>query len=141
MHFTVKNFVNNGTISYASSWGRGLLEITGLFESKTASIPKLTLTGATLKARAGVVVTVLDSFEASGIVTIDASEITKAALEAAMETGSGVPLLTVPVANKGGAWTVANPPVSGAYVKWINNGDNTCTLYVCKPAGTRIIIR
>ena len=141
MHFKVKNFVNNGTISYASGWGREVLEVTGLFTSKTASFPKLTLTGATVKAATGAVVTVLDTFNSSGTVTLDASEITKAALEEAMETGFGVPLLTVPVANKGGAWTVANPPVSGAYVKWIDKGDSKSTLYLCKPKGTRIIIR
>ena len=141
MHFKVKNFVNNGTISYASGWGRGELEVTGEFTSKTATFPALTLTGATLKARTGAVVTVLDTFNSSDIVTIDASEITKVALEEAMETGFGVPLLTVPVANKGGAWTVANPPVSGAYVKWIDKGDSKSTLYLCKPKGTRIIIR
>ena len=141
MHFKVKNFVNNGTISYASGWGRGELEVTGEFTSKTASFPKLTLTGATVKAATGAEVTVLDTFVASGTVTIDASEITKAALEEAMETGSGVSLLTVPVANKGGAWKVANPPVSGAYVKWIDKGDSKSTLYLCKPKGTRIIIR
>jgi hypothetical protein len=87
------------------------------------------------------VVTVLDSFKTSGTVTIDASEITKAALEEAMETGFGVPLLTVPVANKGGAWTVSNPSVSGAYVKWIDKGDSKSTLYLCKPKGMKIIIR
>ena len=144
-HFKVKNFLNNGSMSFQSSangWGRGgVLEVTGEFTSKTASFPKLTLTGATVKAATGAVVTVLDTFNSSGTVTIDASEITKAALEEAMETGFGVPLLTVPVANKGGALTVANPPVSGAYVKWIDKGDSKSTLYLCKPKGTMIIIR
>ena len=144
MHFKVKNFINAGKIDYqdkANGWGRGELEVTGEFTPKTSSFPALTLAGATLKARTGAVVTVLDAFVASGTVTIDASEITKVALEEGMETGSGVPLLTVPVANKGGVWMVANPLVSGAYVKWIDKGDSKSTLYLCKPKGTRIIIR
>ena len=137
--FKVKNFVNNGTISYASSWGRGMLEITGLFESKTASIPKLTLTGATLKARAGVVVTVLDSFEASGTIIIDASDITKADFDRYAE--QLLPVLTVPTTDKYDNWIVSNSPIDAIRAKWIDNGNDTSTLYLCKSKGTRIIIR
>lgn len=136
-HFTVKNFVNNGSMSYASTWGRGELEVTGEFSSKTASYPALTLTGTTVKAKTDAVVTVKDTFKASGTVTIDASEITKEQLDAAMETGNGVPVLTVPTANKGGTWTVSG---LGARAKWVDNGDAS-TLYLCKPDGLMIIIR
>ena len=138
-HFAVKNFVNNGTISYASSWGRGMLEVTGLFESKKASIPKLTLTGATLKARAGVVVTVLDSFEASGTIIIDASDITKADFDRYAE--QLLPVLTVPTTDKYDNWIVSNSPIDAIRAKWIDNGNDTSTLYLCKSKGTRIIIR
>ncbi len=79
-HFKVKNFLTNGSMSFQSSangWGRGgVLEVTGEFTSKTASFPKLTLTGATVKAD-GSHITVLDNFETSGTITIDASAITR----------------------------------------------------------------
>ena len=94
MHLTVKNFVNNNRLSYSTKWGRGELEVTGRFESKTeSSFPKLTLTGATVKAT-GAVATVLDEFKAFGTITIDASEITKDQLKVAGE--AGIAVLTVP---------------------------------------------
>ena len=141
-HLTVKNFVNNGTISFqnkSDGWGRGELEVTGEFTSKTASFPKLTLTGATVKAATGAVVTVLDAFNTSGTITIDASEITKAQLEEAED--ERIPVLTVPTDDAGGFWAVTNPPAAGIRAKWVNNGNGTSTLYLCKSQGTVFIIR
>ena len=140
MHLTVKNFVNNGTISSASNWGLGELEVTGRFESKAATIPAFTLTGATLKARMGVVVKVSKKFETSGTVTIDTSDITRADFDAIAEN-QRIPILTVPTEDKGGMWNVVNSSIGNVYAKWIDNGNNTSTLYICKPAGTMIIIR
>ena len=135
-HLTVSNFVNNGTIS---SSGNGELEVTGEFTSKTASFPKLTLTGATVKAATGAVVTVLDAFNTSGTITIDASEITKAQLEEAED--ERIPVLTVPTDDAGGFWAVTNPPAASIRAKWVNNGNGTSTLYLCKSQGTVFIIR
>ena len=140
MHFMVKNFVNNGTISSASNWGLGELEVTGRFESKAATIPAFTLTGATLKARMGAVVKVSKKFETSGTVTIDTSDITRADFDAIAEN-QRIPILTVPTEDKGGMWNVVNSSIGNVYAKWIDNGNNTSTLYICKPAGTMIIIR
>lgn len=139
MYFTVKNFVNNGTIAYSSDWGRGDLEVTGEFLSKTASFPKLTLTGATVKVTTGAVVTVLDEFNTSDTITIDASEITKEQLNAAED--NRIPVLTVPTNNVGGSWAVANPPVAGVFAKWVDNKDGTSTLCLCKPVGFTIILK
>ena len=141
VHFTVKNFVNNGTISYASGWGRGELEVTGRFESKATSFPKLTLTDATVKPTADGVVTVLDTFKASGTITIDASEITAAQLKAA-ETGIAV--LTVPATfdPSGATWSVTGAAVSCTRAKWrTDEGGTTKTLYVAKPTGLMLIFR
>ena len=138
-HFTVSNFVNNGSIEYASSWGRGMLEVTGGFETKTASFPKLTLTGATVKAT-GAVATVLDTFSASGTVTIDASAITAQQLK---DSADGrIAVLTVPSdANTSGAdWKVSNEPIRDTRVKWVTNGD-TKTLYLAKPNGLILVVR
>ena len=141
-HLTVKNFVNDGSMSYqntANGWGRGELEVTGEFSSKTASYPALTLTGATVKVRDGAVVKVLDKFTSSGTIAIDASEITKEQFDEAEK--QRIAVLTVPTANKGGMWNVVNSSIGNFYAKWIDNGNNTSTLYICKPAGTMIIIR
>ena len=138
-HFTVSNFVNNGSIEYASSWGRGMLEVTGGFETKTASFPKLTLTGATVKAT-GAVATVLDTFSASGTVTIDASAITAQQLK---DSADGrIAVLSVPSdANTSGAdWKVSNEPIRDTRVKWVTNGD-TKTLYLAKPNGLILVVR
>lgn len=135
-HFTVSNFVNNGTIAYASGWGRGELEVTGRFESKTASYPKLTLTGATVKPAADGVVTVLETFAASGTVTIDASEISAATLRE-----GNVPVLTVPASfnTSSATWTVSGEPISVTRTKWVDNGDDTKTLYLARSAGLTVI--
>ena len=102
-------------------------------------IPKLTLgNGATIKAT-GTAQVVSTMFTATGSYTIDASAITKAQLKEAAD--GRIPVLTVPTANKGGAWTVVNPPVDGCRAKWIDNEDGSSTLYLCRSSGTMIIVR
>ena len=140
--FKVKNFVNNGTISYASGWGRGMLEVTGFFQSKTATLPALTLRGATLKVVADAVVTVEDAFKASGTITIDASDITKEHLDEAAD--ERIPVLTVPASflHLGVNWQVADSNISGLRTRWVTDeGGETKTLFICRSSGTRIIIR
>ena len=140
-HFTVSNFVNNGTIAYENSWGRGVLEVTGGFETKTASYPKLTLTGATVKAT-GAVATVLDTFSASGTVTIDASAITAQQLREA-ENGR-IAVLTVPSAfdTTSATWEVSGAPITGARAKWVDDdGGTTKTLYLARSTGLILIFR
>jgi T5SS/PEP-CTERM-associated repeat protein/autotransporter-associated beta strand protein len=133
---TVKNFVNGGHIN---TDGHGTLAVTGTFTPGSAAINKLTLaSGATVKASSTTSQTVLETFSASGAYTIDASDITKAQLEEAEE--QRIPVLTVPTENKGGTWTVSNPPVNGARAKWVNNGDGTSTLYIAKSTGLTVII-
>ena len=137
-HFTVSNFVNNGTISYASNWGRGVLEVTGRFESKAANFPRLTLTGATVKAE-GSHITVLDNFETSGTITIDASAITRQQLKDAGDVG--IPIFTVPTANKGGNWNVVKSSIPSVRAKWKDTEDGATTLYLRLSEGMMIIIR
>ena len=145
MHFKVKNFINAGKIDYqdkANGWGRGELEVTGEFTSKTATFPALTLTGATLKVVADAVVTVEDAFKAFDTVAIDASDITKEQLDEAAD--ERIPLLTVPASflHLGVNWPVADSNISGLRTRWVTDeGGETKTLYICRSSGTRIIIR
>ena len=137
-NLTVANFVNStksGNIK-----GSSMLTVTGQLTPGSAAIPKLTLaSGATIKASATKSQTVSSAFNASGTITIDAEAITAQQLKAA--ENSRIPVLTVPTANNGGNWTVDNPPVPGARAKWVDNGNGTSTLYICKPTGTMFIIR
>lgn len=133
---TVKNFTNGNTILTTKI---GTLTVTGTLTPGN-EIPKLTLSdGATVKASATVTQVVSTTFSAPGTITIDASAITKEQLDAA--TDQRMPVLTVPTANKGGTWTVDNAPVADARAKWVDDGDDTSTLYLCKPHGMMIIFR
>ena len=133
---TVKNFTNGNTILTTKI---GTLTVTGTLTPGN-EIPKLTLSdGATVKASATVTQVVSTTFSATGACTIDASAITKEQLDAA--TDQRIPVLTVPTANKGGTWTVDNAPVADARAKWVDDGDDTSTLYLCKPHGMMIIFR
>lgn len=99
----------------------------------------MTLTGATVKAT-GAVATVLDTFSASGTVTIDASAITAQQLK---DSADGrIAVLSVPSdANTSGAdWKVSNEPIRDTRVKWVTNGD-TKTLYLAKPNGLILVVR
>ena len=94
--------------------------------------------GATVKASVTAPQKILFAFAASGTITIDASAITAQQLK---ESENGIPVLTVPTANKGGTWTVSGAQIDGCRAKWVDNGDNTSTLYLRRSHGTRIIIR
>ena len=143
LSLTVNKFCNGGTImapfKEGNGWyAQGTLVVTGTLISGNP-IPKLTLgNGATIKAT-GTAQVVSTMFTATGSYTIDASAITKAQLKEAAD--GRIPVLTVPTANKGGAWTVVNPPVDGCRAKWIDNEDGSSTLYLCRSSGTMIIVR
>ena len=136
-NLTVSNFVNStksGNIK-----GSSILTVTGQLTPGSAAIPKLTLAdGATVKAT-GTKQTVSTTFSASGTVTIDASAITAQQLKAA--ENNRIPVMTVPTEDKGGNWTVANALFPSARAKWVDNGNDTSTLYLCKYHGTIFIIR
>ena len=92
-----------------------------------------------MKASATTVQTVSTTFSASGTVYIDASDITRAQLNAA--TDERIPVLTVPSVPSDVTWKVTGAPVEGCRAKWFDNGDGTSTLYLCKPNGLMIIFR
>ena len=128
---TVKNFTNGGSFGT----GTGMLTVTGALTPGNG-IPRLTFAdGATVKAT-GTEQVVSTTFYATGAYTIDASAITKAQLDAAED--QRITVFTVPTTDKGGTWTVSG---LGARAKWVDNGDDTSTLYLCKPHGMMIIIR
>ena len=127
---TVKNFTNRGN---ATGGGTGWLTVTGTLTPGN-EIKRVTLAdGSTVKASATTTQTILYGFSVPGAVTIDASEITKEQLEAA--TDQRIPVLTVPTSGAGGSWTVSNPPTASIRAKWVDNGDGTSTLYLCKTQG------
>ncbi|MBQ3808632.1 MAG: hypothetical protein II840_11825 [Kiritimatiellae bacterium] len=133
---TVGNFWNRGTINTSDT--TGTLTVKGVLTTGNA-IPDLALAdGATVKAT-GTAQVVSTKFSATGAYTIDASAITKAQLDDAEK--QRIAVLTVPTSQKGGTWTVANPPVDGCRAKWVDNDDGTSTLYLCKSHGPIFIIR
>jgi hypothetical protein len=128
---SVKNFTNNGTINNTA-----MLTVTGTL-TPANEIPRLTLaSGATVKAT-GTTQTVSTTFSASGTITVDASEITKAQLDA-----GDVPVLTVPATfnHSGVTWNVTGAAIEGARAKWrTDEGGATKTLYVGKSTGLMLI--
>ena len=133
---TVSNFWNKGTIT--ASQTTGTLTVKGVLTTGNA-IPDLALAdGATVKAT-GTAQVVSTTFSASGTYTIDASEITREQLNAAVD--NRIPVLTVPTTNAGGSWAVANPPLAGVCAKWVDNKDGTSTLCLCKPVGFIVIVK
>ena len=133
---TVKNFTNRGN---ATGGGTGWLTVTGTLTPGN-EIKRVTLAnGSTVKASATTTQRISWGFSATGTVTIDASEITKAQLEAAED--ERIPVLTVPTTDAGGSWAVANPPAASIRAKWVDNGDDTSTLYLAKSTGLMVIIR
>ena len=137
----VSNFCNGGKLQNGNVYGGtayGTVVVNGTLTSGNA-LTNLTLTsGAAVKAT-GTVQVVSGTFTATGEYTVDASDITKAQLNAA--EGQRVPVMTVPTADKGGVWSVANPLVPGCRAKWLDNGDGTSTLYVAKPTGLMVVFR
>lgn len=131
-NLTVKDFVNNGTIS-----GSATLTVLGELTPGNV-VTNLTLaSGATVKAT-GTAQTVSTTFSASGTVYIDATDIVSA-------IGEGdVPVLTVPKesATSAANWSVINAGSTNAVAKWrTDEGDTTKTLYVCKPTGLMVIFK
>ena len=128
---TCCNFVNNGTVTET-------VKVKGVLTTGNA-IPNLTLIdGATVKAT-GAAQTVSSAFTTDGTVTIDAEAITREQLNTAEM--QRIPVLTVPTTEKKGNFFVVNPPINGLISKWVNNGDETSTLYICKPTGFMVIFR
>ena len=129
---TVKDFVNNGTIS-----GSATLTVLGELTPGNV-VTNLTLaSGAKVKAT-GTAQVVSKTFAASGTIIIDASEITKAQLDA-----GNVPVLTVPATfnHSGVTWNVTGAAIEGARAKWRTDaGGTTKTLYVGKSTGLTIVI-
>lgn len=129
---TVKDFVNGGSVS-----GTARITVKGTL-TPGAAINSLTLAaGATVKAT-GTAQVVSTTFSASGTITVDASEITKAQLDA-----GDVAVLTVPAAfNPSGiTWNVSGAPVADARTKWrTDEGGSTKTLYVGRPTGLMVVI-
>ena len=131
---TVKNFTNTGTINTSQN---GTLTVTGTLTPGNA-IKNLTLAnGSTVKAT-GTAQTVSTTFSATGTITVDASEITKAQLDE-----GDVAVLTVPAAfnHSGATWDVSGEQVAGTRAKWRTDaGGATKTLYVAKSTGLTVII-
>ena len=133
-HLSVSNFTNGGAIL-----NNGTLTVTGTLTPGN-EIPRLTLAdGSMVKASASQAQTVSTIFTAIGSYTIDASEITREQLIAAEE--QRIPVLTVPTSQKGGSCNVDKSSLGDVRTKWVDNGDDTSTLYLCKSQGTVFIIR
>ena len=130
-NLTVKDFVNNGTIS-----GSATLTVLGELAPGNA-VTNLTLaSGATVKAT-GTAQTVSTTFSASGTITVDASGITKEQLDA-----GNVAVLTVPSSfnTSSVTWNVSGEQIAGTRAKWRTDGT-TQTLYLCKHIGLMVIFR
>ena len=131
---TVGNFVNGGSCS-----GTAKLTVKGMLTPGSAAITNLTLAaGATVKAT-GTAQEVSTTFAASGVITVDASEITAETLHS-----GDVAVLTVPAAfiHSGATWAVSGEKVAGTRAKWRTDaGGETKTLYVGKPTGLMLIFR
>ena len=130
-NLTVKDFVNNGTIS-----GSATLTVLGELTPGNV-VTNLTLaSGATVKAT-GTAQTVSTTFSASGTITVDASGITKEQLDA-----GNVAVLTVPSSfnTSSVTWNVSGEQIAGTRAKWRTDGT-TQTLYLCKHIGLMVIFR
>ncbi len=137
----VSNFYNGGRLNNGTSDGGtayGTLVVNGTLTPGNAMTNITLAAGATVKAT-GAPQVVSGTFSASGKITVDASEITKAQLDA-----GDVAVLTVPAAfNPSGiTWNVSGAPVADARTKWrTDEGGATKTLYIGKPTGLMLIFR
>ena len=105
------------------------------------AIKKLTLVdGSVVKASATVTQTVSTAFSASGTIYIDASDITKAQLDA-----GDVPVLTVPDTfnHSGVTWNITGAAIPNATTKWKTdpNDSSRKTLYIAQPTGLVVFFR
>ena len=136
----VSNFYNGGNLANGNNFSGtayGTLLVNGTLTTGNAMTNITLAAGATVKAT-GAPQVVSGTFSASGVITVDASEITKAQLDA-----GDVAVLTVPAAfNPSGiTWNVSGAPVADARTKWrTDEGGSTKTLYVGKPTGVMVII-
>ena len=134
-NLTVKDFVNNGTIS-----GSATLTVLGELTPGNV-VTNLTLaSGATVKAT-GTAQVVSTTFAVSGdgdkTIKVDASGITKEQLDA-----GDVPVLTVPFSfdTSSVTWNVTGAAILNATAKWRTDaGGTTKTLYVGKPTGLTVV--
>ena len=132
---TCGNFVNHGSINSSNN----KIIVNGTLVPDKSLIYLKLVDGATVKASTTQAQVVSTTFSASGTYTIDASEITKGQFVAA--ENQRIAVLTVPTAEVDGSWTVTNSPLADVRAKWVNNGDDTSTLFLCKSQGTIFIIR
>ena len=142
---TVKNFHNGGTVvapfkEGANWYAQGTLEVTGTLTSGN-SIPILTLAnGATIKAT-GTAQVVSTTFSASGAIKVDASEICDAVKSAEDQR---IRVLTIPKTSykdEFKSWNIVPKDGPMLRLRWLPDGDDKMTLYVCRSIGTRIIVR
>ena len=140
----VSNFYNGGTLYNGNSYGGtayGTLLVNGTLTPGNAMTNITLADGATVKAT-GTAQVVSETFSASGTITVDASDITAAALREADETG--IDVLTVPSTfdHSSVTWNVRNATVKDVRAKWrVNEGGETKTLYIARSSGLRVIIR
>ena len=132
---TCGNFVNHGSINSSNN----KIIVKGTLTPDKSLIYLKLVDGATVKASTTQAQVVSTTFSASGTYTIDASEITKGQFVAA--ENQRIAVLTVPTAEVDGSWAVTNSPLADVRAKWVDNGDDTSTLYLCKSPGTIFIIR
>ncbi|MCR5838757.1 MAG: hypothetical protein K6G94_03900 [Kiritimatiellae bacterium] len=137
----VSNFYNGGNLANGNNFSGtayGTLLVNGTLTTGNAMTNITLAAGATVKAT-GAPQVVSGTFSASGTITVDASEITKAQLDA-----GDVAVLTVPAAfNPSGiTWNVSGAPIADARAKWrTDEGGTTKTLYIAQPTGLMVIFR
>ena len=128
----VSNFVNNGTI-----FGGGTLKVTGTLTAGN-EIPRLTLTdGATIKMTGtNAVQSVTTTFSASGMITIDASAISKTDGNAAKK----MPILSMPSLPANVTWNLYDPLVGNRHLV-SKTEDGRGVLYLKTPMGLMVIVK
>ena len=131
----VSNFYNGGKLANGNNFSGtayGTLLVNGTLTTGNAMTNITLAAGATVKVT-GAPQVVSGTFSASGTITVDASESTKAQLDA-----GDVPVLTVPATfdPSGVTWNVTGAAIEGARAKWrTDEGGATKTLYVGKSTG------
>ncbi len=137
----VSNFYNGGNLANGNNFSGtayGKLLVNGTLTTGNAMTNITLAAGATVKAT-GTAQVVSGTFSASGTITVDASEITKAQLDA-----GDVPVLTVPATFNPSdiTWNVTGEAIAGTRAKWrTDEGGATKTLYLARPTGLMVIVR
>lgn len=132
----VSNFVNRGTIKTENT--TGTLTVKGTLTPGNAIRDLALADGATIKASTTTAQEITTAFSAYGTVTIDASAISVADLDAAGVAGLSV--LTVPAAQVPAdvKWKVGGAPSLNCHAKWGANGE-TATLRLRRRKGFVIV--